>query len=74
MANNPYPDRIVKINGRIKCLVHGRQYIVHGVPDTRDVAYCTECSKEHYNSDGRCPVCGTKYGYAHGTGDCGCLG
>lgn len=52
------------------CGTHGTRHWIESVP--AGAGYCQQCAKDQYDSASRCPHCGTKRGFAFGTGDCGC--
>lgn len=53
-----------------KCGTHGTRGWIESIP--RGSGYCQICAQEEYKAAPRCPHCGTKRGFAFGTGDCGC--
>ena len=49
---------------------HSKKDWVESVPV--GAGYRKACVNEQYEAAGTCPHCGIKYGFAPGTGDCGC--
>lgn len=52
------------------CEIHGNRYWIESVP--KGAGYCRQCVRDEYDAASSCPSCGTKKGFAWGTGDCDC--
>lgn len=53
------------------CPTHGRRSWVSG-HGGGFAGYCQACAQEEFQAAPVCPGCGTRAGFAFGTGDCGC--
>lgn len=52
------------------CSIHGTLRWIESTP--RGHGYCQQCAIDERAAAPACPKCGTKRGFAFGTGDCGC--
>lgn len=59
-------------NGKPFCKIHGKSHITTGIPFELTTTHCMKCIDDAYNNAAVCPHCGTRQGFAMGTGDCGC--
>ena len=54
---------------KLKC-GHSKKYWLESTPP--GLGYCKKCIEIKYKNAKTCPMCGDKYGFSFGTGDCGC--
>jgi hypothetical protein len=66
-----YNGVVIK-NGKFICPRDSSHKVIVSFPASIEASYCLECSRKHFQESESCPHCGIKYGYAPGTGNCGC--